>query len=587
MSHPNIVFVITDDQGYGDLGCTGNPILKTPNIDAFHDESVRLRNYHVGPTCAPTRAGLLTGHYANSTGVWHTIGGRSLLREGEITLADVLRDGGYRTGIFGKWHLGDNYPYRPQDRGFDEVIVHGGGGISQTPDHWGNDYFDDTYWVNGEKQQFEGYCTDVFFQEAMQFIEINQERPFFCYIATNAPHSPFNVEAEYSAPYRDQVPEDRANFYGMIANIDENFGKLRQKLQDLDLEDNTILIFMTDNGSAAGVRLDAQGFVLDGYNAGMRGQKGSQYDGGHRVPFFIRWPAGGISGSRDVERLTANVDVMPTLLDLCGVTSDDSLTFHGQSIRPLLDDADAEWLERVMVTDSQRLTNPVKWRKSAVMTDRWRLIDGTELYDIVSDPEQRQDVATEYPDLVAELRDEYEVWWDIVSEQFERDVPIRLGATSSSITTLTCHDWRNEDSDCPWNQEAIRQGHRAAGYWEVSVEKAGKYTVALRRWPPETTHALTAGIDGDDIMWRRDVISDKYTDWYSGGVALEMTRAYLSIDTVDGTTLAEHSMSIIPNSTSAQFEVDLPQGELHLAASFDNDTGLAVGAYYVEVQRHL
>ncbi len=216
-ARPNVVLVITDDQGYGDLGCHGNPVLKTPSIDALHADSVRLADFHVGPTCAPTRAGLYTGHYANSTGMWHTIGGRSLLREDELTLADALRAGGYRTGLFGKWHLGNSPPYRPQDRGFDEVVTHGGGGISQTPDHWGNDYFDDTYTVNGESRNFEGYCTDVWFREALRFLERHRDRPFFCAVAPNAPHSPYNVEPRYSAPYRGLVPEERAKLYGMIA----------------------------------------------------------------------------------------------------------------------------------------------------------------------------------------------------------------------------------------------------------------------------------------------------------------------------------------------------------------------------------
>lgn len=208
--------------------------------------------FHVGPTCAPTRASLMTGHYANSTGVWHTIGGRSLLRKNEWTLASAYKENGYRTAIFGKWHLGDSYPYRPQDRGFETTIVHGGGGISQVPDYWGNDYFDDSYYVNGEPRKFEGYCTDVFFDQALQYIEANKEQPFFCYISTNAPHAPFNVEEKYFNLYKDQVPDTRARFYGMITNIDENFGRLREKLIELELEKNTIVIFMTDNGTVGG-----------------------------------------------------------------------------------------------------------------------------------------------------------------------------------------------------------------------------------------------------------------------------------------------------------------------------------------------
>ena len=300
---PNVVFVLTDDQGYGDLSCHGNPVLKTPNLDALHACSVRLTDYHVGPTCAPTRAGLLTGHYANSTGVWRTSGGRSLLRADETSMADFFGSGGYATGIFGKWHLGDNFPYRPQDRGFETVVVHGGGGVGQTPDYWGNCYFEDSYWDGERHSQYEGYCTDVWFREALKFIESNRDRPFFCYIPTNAPHAPHLVEPRYSDPYLPLTPHrGRANYYGMVANIDENVGGLRRRLAEFGLAENTVFIFMTDNGSAGGVEVDEEQYVVSGFNAGMRGKKGSAYDGGHRVPFFLHWPAGGYDRGCDAAR---------------------------------------------------------------------------------------------------------------------------------------------------------------------------------------------------------------------------------------------------------------------------------------------
>ncbi|MCK4999127.1 MAG: sulfatase-like hydrolase/transferase, partial [Anaerohalosphaera sp.] len=183
--HPNVILIITDDQGYGDLACHGNKIIKTPNMDSLYAQSTRLTNFHVGPTCAPTRAALMTGRYCNRTGVWHTVMGRSMLRKDETTIANVFTDTGYKTAFFGKWHLGDNYPFRPQDRGFQEVLAHGGGGITQAPDHWNNDYFDDTYFHNGTHKKCTGYCTDVWFENAIKFIEQNKNRPFFCYLATN------------------------------------------------------------------------------------------------------------------------------------------------------------------------------------------------------------------------------------------------------------------------------------------------------------------------------------------------------------------------------------------------------------------
>lgn len=576
---PNVVLVLTDDQGYGDLGCTGNPILRTPHLDAFHAESLRLTDYHVGPTCAPTRAGLLTGHYANSTGVWHTIGGRSLLRKDEWTLAAALRGAGYRTGIFGKWHLGDAHPYRPQDRGFDVTVVHGGGGISQTPDHWGNDYFDDTYLVNGEPRRFPGYCTDVWFAEAMRFIEDHRDRPFFCYLTPNAPHEPFNVEPRYVDPYRGRVPDARARFYGMIACIDENFGRLRARLADLGLQDDTILIFMTDNGSSAGASVDPEGFVTGGYNAGMRGVKGFPYDGGHRVPFFVRWPAGGLPQGADVDRLTANVDVMPTLLDLCGVPVPPGRTFHGRSLVPLMYGRDDPWPDRAVVTDSQRIARPLMWRQSAVMTDRWRLISGRALLDMEADPEQRTDVADRYPEVVSDLRHEYETWWAAVSSQFDADVPITIGAEAEPEVRLTGHDWRNADCECPWNQRQIREGMAANGHWEVDVVSAGTYAVELRRWPREAGHALAAGIEGDDVPWRRDAVAEPSWGLYTGGRALPVRGARLRVGD------REWAQAAPDGAAEVTFHVPLTAGPTTLQTWFVDGRGFRVGAYYVHVRR--
>jgi arylsulfatase A-like enzyme len=275
---PNIVFVLTDDQGYPPIGANGHPFVQTPHLDGFHGEAVRFEQFHSGTTCAPTRAGLLTGHYANSTGVWHTVGGRSLLRADEWTLADALGEAGWRTGIFGKWHLGDAHPYRPRDRGFQRSIVHGGGGVGQTPDWWGNDYFDDTYLADGVPTRFEGYCTDVFFDEALRFIEAEPDRPSFCFLSTNAPHSPFNVPPELQALYAGRTAtENYARFLGMITSIDHNFGRLRARLAATGLEDDTLLIFASDNGQCS----LAAGPEPGAFNAGMRGLKGSMYEGGH------------------------------------------------------------------------------------------------------------------------------------------------------------------------------------------------------------------------------------------------------------------------------------------------------------------
>ncbi len=588
---PNVIVVLTDDQGYGDLGCHGNDIVRTPQIDKFHSQSTRFTNYHVGPTCAPTRAGLITGHYANSTGVWHTIGGRSLLREDEWTIADAMKGGGYKTAIFGKWHLGDEHPYMPQDRGFEKTLIHKGGGISQAPDYWGNDYFDDTYFEDGVAVKFKGYCTDVWFDNAIKFIEANKDTPFLCFITPNAPHSPYNVPRKYGDLYKGMVPDDRANFYGMITNIDENFGRLREKLSSLGIEDNTIVVFMTDNGTSCGAKLDADGFVIDGYNARMRGTKAWPYDGGHRTPFFIRWPDGGLGAPRDIDSLTANVDFMPTILDLCGINPG-KRTFHGKSLKPLLYGQD--WPQRVVVTDSQRLSKPLKWRLSCVMTDNYRLINGSSLYDISTDPEQRTDIAAQNPQIVRQLRDEYEKWWDMVAVNIDKEIPISIGGPDGGTTVLRGHDWRNgtinaqqaaenlhkmsfDDCNCPWNQGHIRQALEANGYWELRVKQAGRYKVELCRWPKETTHKLTEGFEGDDIEWNKSEILENSWWLYRNGKAVDIVKAALTIGE------DKYEAQVAPDAQSVIFNVYIDKGESHIQTFFTTSQGTTFGAYYVYI----
>ena len=540
---PNVVLVITDDQGYGDLGCHGNDVIRTPNLDRLHTQSVRLTDFHVAPTCAPTRAGLMTGRWCNRTGVWHTIMGRSMLRKGEVTLADVFAAGGWRTGIFGKWHLGDNYPFRPQDRGFQEVWVNGGGGVGQTPDYWGNNYFDDTYFHNGKPVACKGYCTDVWFDKAMAFIEANKDKPLFCYIPTNAPHGPYLVAEKYSKPYRDKgVKGGRAAFYGMITNIDENMGRLMAKLDALGIADNTILIFMTDNGTSSGA------------SGGMRGRKGSEYDGGHRVPCFLRWPAGKLGGGRDVGRLTAHTDLLPTLAELCGLKAP-NVKLDGASIVPLL--RGAEWPERTLIADSQRIEHPEKWRKSAVMTDRWRLVNGKELFDMPADPAQKTNVADKHPEVVARLGKAYEAWWTDTSKRFGEYCGTILGSDHENPVRITCHDWHGQR--VPWNQGAVRSGAKANGFWAVEVERAGKYEFSLRRWPEELDQPITAAIPR--------------------GKAISATKARLKIGDVD------EAKPIADGAKAVTFTVELKPGKARLQTWLSDEKGEERGAYYVYVKR--
>ena len=567
---PNVVFVLTDDQGYGDLACLGNPVLKTPHLDALHARSVRFTNFHASPTCSPTRAALLTGRYSNATGVWHTIMGRSLLAPGEVTLADCFRASGYRTGIFGKWHLGDNYPCRPQDRGFEEALVHGGGGVWQTPDYFGNDYQDDTYFHNGKPRAFSGFCTEVWFDNAMRFMQEaqSQKTPFFCYIATNAPHGPMWAPDSYTARYVGVKGLKEPGFYGMVANIDDNMGRLIEFLRRRNLERDTILIFMTDNGTSAGAQV---------FNAGMRGQKGSPYEGGHRVPFFIYWPGGGIEGGRDIAALTAHIDVLPTLVDLCGLKRPSGPPLHGKSLRPLLYEKKPDWPERTLVVDSQRLENLVPWRQAAVMTSQWRLVnpspdgraDALELYDVVKDPGQRQNVAAQNPQVVERLRQAYEAWWKETSQRANEYVRIVLGSDRENPSRLTCHDWHGEGgAERTWNQRLIRQAPAANGFWTVEVERSGTYRIELRRWPKEVDLPINAPY--------RDAKPNRET---APGKAISAVKAKLRIGSI------EQSCAVQPSDKAAAFTVQLARGPAELRTWFYDQDGTERGAYYVYVER--
>jgi len=310
---PNVVLILTDDQGYGDLSCHGNPVLKTPYLDKLHDESVRLVDFHVAPMCTPTRSELLTGTAALRNGACCACSGRTFTRRGLPTMPEIFARSGYRTAIFGKWHLGDNYPHRPEDRGFQRTVYHLGWGITSTPDYFNNDYFDDFFRTDGALKHFPGYCTDVWFNQAMQWIEERRKagEPFFVYLSTNAPHGPFFAPEEYKEPYK-HLDRDTAGFFAMVANIDHNVARLDEMLEATGLRENTLLIFMTDNGGTGGIKV---------YNAGMRGAKASLYEGGHRVPCFIRWPRGGLRAPGDVGAMVHVTDLLPTLVDLCGLKS--------------------------------------------------------------------------------------------------------------------------------------------------------------------------------------------------------------------------------------------------------------------------
>lgn len=530
---PNVVLIMTDDQGYGDLGAHGNPVLKTPALDRLYAESLRMTRFHVDPTGAPTRAALMTGRYSSRTGVWYAMMGRSLLRADETTVADVFCAAGYRTGIFGKWHLGDNFPYRAMDRGFNESLVHGGGGIGHTPDYWGNSYFDPVLCHNGTWRKCQGYCTDVFFSAAIRFIEAEPERPFFAYIAANVPSAPFQVAPRYAEPYLAAgVPGELALYYGMIANFDENFARLMGRLEQLGLNDDTVIVFLTDNGTSGRA-----------FGVTMRGAKGSPYDGGHRVPCFIRYPRR-LKGGRDIPQIAAHIDLFPTLLDLCGVRYPKEVQFDGTSLVPLLVGVE-DWFRRTLFVQTHGVGPPQPWRHSAVMTDQYRLVNGSELFDIVDDPGQLINIAPGNREVRDQLRFEYEECYNDVSKQFDEMCHIAVGAPPQDPTTLTCHDWHGPL--VPWHQGHIAQRAVANGFWAIEVVRPGRYRITLRERPAAAKFVLPAAS-------ARVQVGERIT-----------------------------TVRVPPGSVSVPVELDLTAGKTRLQTWLFEPDGTQRGAYFVDV----
>ena len=515
---PNVLLILSDDQGYGDLGCHGNPKIKTPTLDRLAAQSVQLEYFYVCPVCAPTRASLMTGRYNYRTGAIDTFLGRALMYPDEVTLAEMLAKAGYRTGIFGKWHLGDNYPLRAMDQGFQECLVHNGGGIGQPADPPGNSYFDPILQHNGKAVKTKGYCSDIFTDAALKFIARPSDKPFFAYLAFNCPHTPLQVPERYVAPYRkmnlahDQFPrvghplpgkanqEDIARVYGMVTNIDDNLGRLFARLDELKLTDNTLVIFLTDNGPQQ-VR----------YNGGLLMRKTSVHEGGIRVPCFVRWPAG-LKGGRKVLDIAAHIDIAPTVLEAFGLATPKGVKFDGKSILPLLRGDKVDWPDRTLYFQWHRGDVPQLNRACAARSTRYKLVQPLgiagkplpekltfKLYDMLADPLEQKDIAADKPEVVAQMRRGYEAWFkDVGSTRGYAPPRIYLGAAQENPTTLTRQDWRGPRAG--W-------GPKSLGYWEVQVAWAGRYTITLR-FPPLAkdgkAHFALAGVTKEQDVKKGD-----------------------------------------------------------------------------------
>jgi len=489
---PNVILIITDDQGFGDLGYNENPHVKTPVLDNFAGNSIRFNQFYVSPVCAPTRSSLMTGRYSLRTGVRDTYNGGAIMATEEVTIAEMLKNAGYTTGIFGKWHLGDSYPSRPNDQGFDESVIHLSGGMGQVGDFttWfqgDSSYFNPVLWHNGEQQKYEGYCSDIFAQKAIDFIEDNKEKPFFCYLSFNAPHTPLQVPGEYYEMYKDIEPsqgfpnglprdemsekdkEDARKVYAMVTNIDDNLGKLFDKLENLGIKENTIVIFLTDNGPQQ-----------RRYVAGMRGRKGTVYRGGVRVPFYFSYPAN-YSGNMDIETTSAHIDVLPTLAELCNAKMPEFRKIDGKSLVPLLDNGKVDWANRSLFFYWNR-RYPELYNKIALQKGAFKLVGHNdydddiqefELFNLVDDPEERNNIVKQNLEKARELKKEMEAtYWELITSENMKNQPrIIIGSKHENPVYLNRNDAGGERGI--WAHEEVY------GKWRVEIIE-GKYDVTFK-----------------------------------------------------------------------------------------------------------
>lgn len=474
-SRPNVILILSDDQGYGDVGFHGNTKVKTPHLDRLAAEGFELSRFYCSPVCAPTRASLMTGRYYYRTGVIHTSRGGAKMHGDEVTIAELLKDAGYKTGIFGKWHLGDNYPMRPEDQGFEETLIHKSGGIGQSPDQ-PNSYFDPWLWKNGTKQKTVGYCTDVFFKAAIEFInrQKTDQQPFFVYLPTNAPHTPLEVSPSYWEPYQKVgLNETTAKVYGMVSNLDDNVGKLMTYLEKSDLLDTTIVLFIGDNGPQQ-----------KRFNAGLRGRKSWTYEGGIRVPFLASWQGRFQRGMKS-DQIAAHIDILPTLLALTKTPQPESLKLDGMDLSKVLLGKNKAIPKRSLFFQVHRGLTPQQYQNSAVVTNRFKLVGypGTfgnenlmrnteptlELYDILVDPGEQNNLIQSNPIATQALRDQYETWFLSMkqSRNFEPGIII-IDQEKEKICVL-----------CRYQDGNYFQG-KSQG-WMVKIMHSGLYQIQIEK----------------------------------------------------------------------------------------------------------
>jgi arylsulfatase A-like enzyme len=492
VSPPNILFILTDDQGWGELGVHGNSVIETPNLDKLSRESMNFSHYYAAPVCSPTRAGLMTGRYHLRTGLYNTRFGGDAIDQSEITVAELLQKAGYRTGLFGKWHLGKYYGYQPNQRGFEEFYGHYNGHIDEY------DYPDQLV-HNGRPTEARRYVTDLFTDTALEFIEQNDERPFFCYLAYNAPHSPWVVGTSHARQERgDKLIKKYlsrglnlrdARIYAMDEIIDENIGRLMERLAELGLAENTVVLFSSDNGG-----------VSDYYSGGLRGKKGSVYEGGVRSPLFVRWPKH-FPANTHTDAMVSHVDMMPTLCEIAGVSIPSDRTIDGKSLLPLLrKGGGASPHEYIFHHWDRYFPNP--YNTWAVSDGRYKLLNNPspwpdkpvpqtepfgQLYDLSDDPGETRNLAGQHPEIVSRLRSAFLSYYqDVTAGRSYAPMPIPVGHPQENPVEIqpswaTLHGDSIRYTFMGYDWDTVEGWEKKGEYaeWNLNVAKAGRYEVLV------------------------------------------------------------------------------------------------------------
>ena len=564
LSRPNVIIILTDDQGYGDFSCNGNPVLKTPALDKLYSQSIRFSDFHVAPLCTPTRGELLSGLNALHNKACTVGTGRDIMRRDIITMPEVFEQNGYQTGIFGKWHLGDNYPDRPMDRGFQKCIWFKGWGLLSEAEY-DNDYYNTRYLDSLTTKYSSKYCTDLWFDEAIKWMDkmADKNQPFFVYLPTNAPHGPFFAPPADYQFYQDKVHDSAtAKFFGMIRNIDQNFGRLQKWLEEKHLAKNTLIVLMNDNGGTGGVKL---------YNAGMKGKKGSNYEGGHRAACFIKWPDGSLGKPRTISYATQVEDILPTFVDLLHLKVRGGNHFDGESLAAVLKNPVAKLSDRMFVVQYGGHDRPEKYFDCTVWNS-WRLVGKNELYDITTDPGQQHNVAAQHPEVLKKMQTYYERWWGRTSVETNQFVPQFIGSDKEKKVILTSDFWA--DSSYVNTQWKVAQagGLPKGGVWHINAVKGGNYSLELSRWPFHLERRLT------------DIGPGKA----EGGTPLRKGRSVsvelgcISLDNEAPVTVRKTN----EGATEISIQLRIPPGNHTLRAWFKDKNGKDIcGAYYVRASK--